>query len=276
MSAARGFSQNGAKYFTNITTPRIVSANFIVDAANTNGLGIRSLKSNGYIESVFMHTSATPGVVNGVTNPNPALGYAAVTFKNNFNKYIGAFAGQIITPATPSLTSVTNHTVYVITSVGTTTAAQWRAKGLPAGFTAAVGQAFVATATGALGGTGTVGIAGVPLVNQVSIVGDPNATIASSAIRQYAGAQVMLQFSKLTASGTIAAPTLTMDSYTPAGTNNGATPPIFTGTPAVLTGTISAPVFTNTSVFVAGNPADETVVSLQFQFDGSSVTIDGL
>ena len=51
-------------------------------------------------------------------------------------------------------------------------------------------------------------------------------------------------FESSAGSGTISAPTLTMNSYTPAGTNNSATPPIFTGTPAVLTGTVSAPTFT--------------------------------
>lgn len=274
MSAPRGFSQNGAKYFTNITTPQIVNASFIVDS--TNALGIRSLKSNGYIESIFMDTSTTPGVVNGVTNPDPLPGYALVTFKNNFNKFIGSFSGQVITPTSTGTTSVTVKNIYVITSLGTTSLAQWRAKGLPAGFTPAVGVAFVATATGALGGTGTVGIPGVPLATQVSIVGDANTTIRSSAVAQYSGAQVLLQFSRLVPSGTIAAPTLTMDSYTPQGTNDVAAPPIFTGTPAVLTGTISAPVFTNTSVFAVAAPANETVVQLQFQFDASSVTIDGL
>lgn len=47
-------------------------------------------------------------------------------------------------------------------------------------------------------------------------------------------------------SGT-SAPTLSMNSYTPAGTNNTATPPIFTGTAATLTGSISSPVVWRTA-----------------------------
>jgi opacity protein-like surface antigen len=38
------------------------------------------------------------------------------------------------------------------------------------------------------------------------------------------------QSNTVTPAGTVAAPTFTGESYTPAGTNNGATPPIFTGT----------------------------------------------
>lgn len=65
------------------------------------------------------------------------------------------------------------------------------------------------------------------------------------------------------ASGTLSAPALTMNSYTPAGTNNSATPPIFTGTPAVLTGSVAAPTFTG-----AGAAA---LVELT---NGASVTAD--
>jgi hypothetical protein len=46
---------------------------------------------------------------------------------------------------------------------------------------------------------------------------------------------------------TASAPALTMNSYTPAGTNSSATPPIFTGTAAVLTGSVAAPVISGGS-----------------------------
>lgn len=51
---------------------------------------------------------------------------------------------------------------------------------------------------------------------------------------------------------------LTMDSYTPAGTNNGASPPIFSGTPAVLTGKVLYPTFTKLS-----NPASLPTAQVQ-------------
>lgn len=202
MSVVRGFGLNGAKYFTNVTTPQDVWVNFIVDSTNGNGLGVRSIKSNGYVESVFMHTTQTPGVVDGITNPNPATGYVLVTFTNAFFKYLGGFSGQIVPVTGGALTSTTNHLVYVITSLGTTTTAQWQAKGVPPGFTPVVGLSFIATATGAIGGTGTVKVPGVPTATVVSVVGDPNASISSSNVAQYSGAQILLQFTAPTDAST--------------------------------------------------------------------------
>lgn len=57
MSVARGFP-NAGHFYSNIVKPIKIDCNFIVDSTNGNGLGIRSLKSNGYIRNVFMNTSA--------------------------------------------------------------------------------------------------------------------------------------------------------------------------------------------------------------------------
>lgn len=202
MSNARGFSQNGKSYYTNVTKPIDINLNFIVDSTNGNGLGIRSLKSNGYVESVFMNTSSTPGVINGVTNPNPLAGYALVTFKNNFNYYLGGFSGEINPLAGSPLTSVTATHPYVIVSLGTTTLAQWQAVGFPLGFVPAVGSAFVATATGAIGGTGAVEVPGIPSVWKVAIIGDPNQMLNNSSIASNAGAKMLVQFTAPTNSST--------------------------------------------------------------------------
>lgn len=232
MSVARGFGLNGQATYVNVTKPMVVWCNFIVDSTNGNGLGERSLKSNGYIESVFMHTTQTPGVVNGVTNPNPLVGYALVTFKNNFVYYLGGTAGFVPPLASTNLTSTTNHTPYVITSLGSTTLAQWQAAGLPFGFTPTVGQAFVAKATGAIGGSGTVGAPGVPTTQVVTVVGDPNTTLNNANIATNAGAQILVELF--------------------AATNS------------------------STTTLVPASPADGTVVGLVFNFDGSTVTIDGI
>ena len=232
MSQARGFGLNGKSVYKNIAKPMQIDLNFIVDSANGNGLGIRSLKSNGYVENVFMHTSATPGSNNGHTNPNPAVGYALIQMKNNFNVYLGGFSGQIAPLTSTSQTSTTIHNPYVITSLGTTTLAQWQAAGLPAGFTPAVGSAFIATATGSIGGSGTVGSPGVSTIVSVAIVGDPNQTMNNSNIAANAGATLLVQF--------------------------------------------LAPTNSSTTTPVATAPADGSVISLQCQFDGSTVTIDGL
>jgi hypothetical protein len=195
MSVARSRGQNGGHYYSNITQPVEIDLNFIVDSANGNGLGVRSIKSNGYVQNVFMHTSSTPGKgLGGKLNPNPASGYALIQFKNNFNYYLGGFSGIVAPLASTSLTSVTSGNPYVITSLGTTTLAQWQAAGLYPGLTPTVGQSFIAIETASLGGTGTIGAPGLPLVNQLSIVGDPNQSISNSSIAANGGALVIVQF----------------------------------------------------------------------------------
>ena len=70
MSVSRGFGLNGKSIYTNLTKPMEINLNFVVDSANGNGLGIRSLKSNGYVESVYMN------VANGGANGRPSLNLA--------------------------------------------------------------------------------------------------------------------------------------------------------------------------------------------------------
>jgi hypothetical protein len=235
MSYARGFGLNGKSLYTNIAMPKEVWLNFIVDSANGNGLGTRSLKSNGYVEYVFMHTSSTPGTILGHLNPNPAAGYAIVCFKNNFNRYLGGFSGFVVPAVNTSQTSVTANSVYIITSLGTATLAQWQAKGLLPGFNPSVGGSFVATATGTIGGSATVGSPGVPLALQTTIVGDPNQELNNSNIAGNAGAVIIVQFAAPTISGSA----------------------------------LQTPL-------IATAPADNTVIGMQFCFDGSTVSIDGL
>lgn len=233
MSAARGFGLNGKSFYTNVAKPMSVWCNFIVDSTNGNGLGVRSLKSNGYIEAVFMHTSATPGLSpGGLLNPNPEAGFAVVRFKNNFNYYLGGFSGQVAAVTAPTTTAMTAGHVYIITVLGTTTAAQWTTAGVPAGVTPAVGVSFVAAATASIGGTGKLGLPGVPLATSVSVAGNPFTTLNNSNIATNSGAQIIVQFSK--------------------------------------------PTDATTTTLIAGSPADGTTVGLNFNFDGSSVTIDGL
>lgn len=232
MSVVRGFGLNGKSVYVNITKPQIVFCNYIVDSTNGNGLGVRSIKSNGYVESVFMHTSSTPGVVNGFTNPNPAVGYALVRFTNNFNYYLGGFSGQITPTTSNTTTALVTGNVYVITVLGTTTLAQWQSYGLFPGLTPTVGQSFISKVTASISGTGKVGLPGIPKTQVVTVIGDPNTSIANASVASNAGAQIMLQFAAATDA--------------------------------------------STTTMVAAAPSDGTVVALQFNFDGSTVTIDGL
>jgi hypothetical protein len=299
MSVARGMGQNGGHFYSNITQPVKLDLQFTVASTNANGLGVSSIKSNGYVNNVFMHTTQTPGTGgDSLVNPNPIAGIAMVQFKNNFNKYLGALA-SIASPTTGSAGgSVTNHNPYIIASLGSTTTAQWVASGVPVGLTPAVGMSFIAIRTGALGGSGTVISPGVSGIEAIEVIGDPNLSLSNSSIAANGGAWFMLQFLK----SSDAAPTLTMNSYTPAGsisagviavaagtagdavTNNAGVlnstggedlavnAQTFTGTPAVLTGSISAPAVS----MGVGAPADGSVVNLSVFWDLSSVTIDGL
>lgn len=159
----------------------VLDCSFIVDSTNGNGFGVRSLKKSGRIATVFMNTSATPGTaLNGQVNPNPQAGIIVVTLQDNYNTYLGGysgFAGPLsgtpITIATGS--SLTAGHPYVITSLGTTTQANWQAVGLSSSIKAAVGVSFIASATSG-SGTGTVqapAAAGAG-IDHVEVVGDSN------------------------------------------------------------------------------------------------------
>lgn len=186
--------------------PQEIDLSFVVSATDSGGLGVTSVKSNGWVRNVFMHTTATPGVGEGsITNPNPASGYAWVQFKQNFNVFLG-FSCSFQPPTTGgSLTSLTSGTAYVINTVGSTTAAQWQTAGLPIGFTPAVGQSFVAKTTASLGGSGTAKLQTTSGIYAVELVGDPSTEIANSSIEANGGAWLLLQF--LNSSAAATAPT---------------------------------------------------------------------
>lgn len=208
MSYARGNGQNGGHFYSNITQPVKIYCNFIVDATNGNGLGVRSVKSNGYVENVFMHTSATPGAgPNGYVNPNPASGYILIQMKNNYKVYLGGmsgFSGPLSGTPINVTTGVTTGLAYVIVSLGTTTLAQWQRLGLPIGVTPAVGVAFIAKATTTATGTGTIEVPATAGsgITSVEIVGDTSQAI-SYPISSYGGQWVI---ASCFASGTLTAP----------------------------------------------------------------------
>lgn len=202
MSVKRGYGLNGKSLYTNVTTPQYTWLTFTVNAADTGGLGVTSVKSNGYVDAVFMHTSQTPGAVNGITNPNPQVGFANIIFKNPFNYWLGG--NWMMNPplTSTSTTSTTNHNVYAITSLGTATLAQWQAAGLPQGFTPTVGQTFTAKATGTIGGSATVGVPGVLTTVAVAPVGTPGVMVSNSNLAQNGGAQLTVSFLAATNSST--------------------------------------------------------------------------
>lgn len=294
MSVARGYGLNGKSIYANVAKLTHTYLQFTVTP--TNGLGITSLKSNGFVENVFMHTSTTPASNNGFLNPNPASGFALIQMKQNLNVFLGLDA-HFVTPTTGSIkidngATLTLGQVYIITTVGNATAAQWATVGVPAGVTPANGVTFTAIATG--GGSGNTSTSRVSTpttsgIDLVEVVGTPNVNTTSN-IASNAGQWLTLQFSQQTVTmnsytpaGTNSAPALTMNSYTPAGIITNGTPDTFAGTPATLTGTVAAPVFTGTPATLTGTvsaavaaPATGSICMVSLWWDGSSVTVDGL
>jgi hypothetical protein len=156
----------------------LLDCSFVVDHANGNGFGVRSLKQSGRVATVFMNTSAAPGTApNGQVNPNPIAGIIQVTLQDNYNTYLGGTAG-FVSPLSGAPILVTagltlGH-AYVITLVGTTTQAQWQALGLSPTIPAAVGVSFIATSAAAGVGTGVVEQTVAAGIDHVEVIGDAN------------------------------------------------------------------------------------------------------
>lgn len=155
---------NRGHFYVPHVMPVLLDCTFQVAPADSAGLGITagSLKGQG-IQNVFMHTSTTPGKgTNGQLNPNPAAGYIYVQLSDNYfklyqllNEMRGPLSGTPIN-VDASDAALTAHNAYVIATLGTTTAADWLALGVPPGIVPAVNVPFIAKVTGAGVGTGTV------------------------------------------------------------------------------------------------------------------------
>ena len=153
----------------------ILDCSFVVDPTNANGYGVSSFKPSGRVANVYMHTSATPAT----GNPNPASGYIIAVLQDNYSAFLGADSSFLAplsgTNISISGTSVmTVGVVYVITSLGTSTQANWQAVGLPASVAAAVGVSFVASVTGGGTGTGIVQAALPSGIDHTEVIGNPN------------------------------------------------------------------------------------------------------
>lgn len=182
-------------------TPVIADLAFTVD--NTNGLGITGLVGQA-AQSVFMHTTTTPSrAPNGQLNPNPEVGVILVQLSDNFTRVYSAIP-TIVSPNSGSSLNVdasdaalTVGKLYVIQTLGTTTAADWRALGLPAGIIPAVGASFVALVTGSGTGTGTVQLpaAAGSTINHIEMVGKPHLMLGPTPVggSPNVGAWVMLR-----------------------------------------------------------------------------------
>lgn len=234
MSTPRQNFPNAGHFYNNTFKPLKLDLAFTVAA--TNGLGVTSLKSNGYVNNVFMHTSTTPTANNGFTNPNPAVGIIAVQLKQNFNVFLGSETIITAINGTPVKTdnnAMTVGGIYTISTLGNETAARWLTLGVPVGVTPAVGVTFIALSQGGTTNTSTSRVAPPatqPLLT-AQMVGSPILTNNTN-VRGNAGLWLFFQTLGATASGDV--------------------------------------------TLIPTAPAAGAVVSMSLFFDQSSVTVDGL
>lgn len=284
-------------YYTGHKYPVQVDCQFTVDA--TNGAGVTGL-TGAMVKNVWMHTSTTPTT----GNPNPANGYAIIKFQDNFKSYY--FGGcQLQSPLSGAEISISGSSVltvgavYVITTLGTSTTANWVAVGLPVGITPAIGVPFVASVTGGGTGTGKVKInaAGGAGISVVDVVGDPSTTIngAGAIIAGISNPSYMiLRFlapslagsalgththDLIIKGGQIASTTNDVATYAGPvlGKEQAADVTILGSASAASGGVVAASAGTpaGTVSFVATAPAAGTIVRPSFVFSNSSILVNG-
>ena len=132
-----------------------------------------------------------------------ATGIYMIEFKENYNAFVG-HGWDMESPVTGSNVndgSFVANTPYQITAVGTT---NWSAIGLPANVTPAVGQFFVASASGG-SGSGTAKVIGTSAVAGVEVVQNPQAMLQSNNAYNNTGAYLMVQL--LDYAGALVSPT---------------------------------------------------------------------
>jgi|LakMenEpi03Aug12_release.lakeMendotaPanAssembly.Ray.scaffolds.fasta_scaffold169299_2 hypothetical protein len=150
--------------------PCLVTVSFVVD--NTLPNGVNFVKGGG-VKAVYMNTTGTPSA----TNPNPEPGIVMIELQDSYERLLGGFA-QVASPLDgATTTSTVAGQLCVIVSLGTATLAQWRAAGVPAGVTPAVGVAFVPLVSGVIGGSAAVQGMGTSGVSHIEACGNGNLSI---------------------------------------------------------------------------------------------------
>lgn len=177
-SVARGFGLNGKSIYMNVAKPEVIECSFSVLSTDPNGL--TSLKSNGYIQAAYMHSTAP-----AAGNPNPENGILQIQLKNNFNKFLGLEMSSISTSQTSTKidnSALVAGAVYVISILGNASLAKWQAIGVPVGITPAVGVSFVALTDGGAGNvlTSRVMVPNPSTVAAIEVFGNPDLMVVSN------------------------------------------------------------------------------------------------
>lgn len=166
--------------------PCLVTVSFVVD--NTLPNGTNFVKGGG-VSNVYMNTVGVPSA----TNPNPEPGIIMIELQDSYERLLGGFL-QAASPldGINSLNTVAGQ-LCVIVSLGTASAAQWAAAGVPAGVTPAVGLAFVPIQSAPIGGGAVVQGMGVSGVATVEACGNGNLSVNRLNSSVNGGALVYMQ-----------------------------------------------------------------------------------
>ncbi len=117
---------------------------------------VPSAPTGVWVQSGDSYAYLSWAITSGATSYKIQRSNDGVTFADlgtaTVNSYTDTLSGNLAVNATALV--VGNR--YTITATGTTTAANWTTLGLPSGTTAAIGVTFIALATGAGSGSGTV------------------------------------------------------------------------------------------------------------------------
>lgn len=212
--------------------PVLIDCKFTVDAANANGLGISALKGPG-IKNVFMHTSAP---LAGSGNPNPAAGTIIVQFQDTYFKSFASSA---------SFRTPLSGTDLVVTS---------------AGAALTVGVPYVITVLGTTT-TAQWHTLGVP-TGIIPAVGVPFIALATGV-----GAGTgMVQTAKSTGTGIDHIEALGDPNLTIVGQSSSSNSYAFSGSQP-----IPYLIFNTNLSLVKTQPADGTIITMQFLLSNSSL-----
>lgn len=190
--ANRNFASGGKIYSMHVS-PVQIDCNFVVD--NTEADGISDLKGP-LVEEVLMNSEhATPSMA-------IAVGTILVKLEDAYNRVFTGVTGQVISAASGSDVKIDNSAMtagvaYRITTLGNATTAKWRAIGVPAGITPAVGVSFIALTNGGSGNTLTSRVqaaATTSTVATIELAHNPNLTCnPNPTANQGYGAYLILQ-----------------------------------------------------------------------------------
>lgn len=154
----------------------VTSASATAGAIYTDGSGHLYSVSTTLVAGTTLVTSGVGAPIGATLTKVSGTGDASITFSSAVTGWATGFAFAL--------------------TVSDTNLADWQGVGLQPGLLPAVGQSFVAKATGAGHSTGQVKVAGTSGISSVEVIGDPNLSFAPMPMggSAYEGGWIMVQF----------------------------------------------------------------------------------